>query len=57
MDNRSQPSASPDLTTRMLVSPFTFHRGAAVIMATDLAAAPRSPQPSTPSGWPPGPGL
>jgi uncharacterized protein (DUF2252 family) len=27
---------------RMLVSPFTFYRGAAAIMAADLAAAPRS---------------
>jgi uncharacterized protein (DUF2252 family) len=27
---------------RMLVSPFTFYRGAAVIMAADLAATPRS---------------
>ena len=27
---------------RMLVSPFTFYRGAALIMAADLAAAPRS---------------
>ncbi len=27
---------------RMLVSPFTFYRGAALIMATDLAATPRS---------------
>src|SRR5262249_29489185 len=27
---------------RMLVSPFTFYRGAALIMASDLAAAPRS---------------
>ena len=27
---------------RMLVSPFTFYRGAANVMANDLAAAPRS---------------
>ena len=27
---------------RMLVSPFTFYRGAALIMAADLAATPRS---------------
>ena len=27
---------------RMLVSPFTFYRGAALIMASDLAATPRS---------------
>jgi uncharacterized protein (DUF2252 family) len=27
---------------RMLVSPFTFYRGAAAVMASDLAAAPRS---------------
>ncbi|MFC6713300.1 DUF2252 domain-containing protein [Branchiibius cervicis] len=27
---------------RMLVSPFTFYRGAALIMATDLAAVPRT---------------
>jgi uncharacterized protein (DUF2252 family) len=27
---------------RMLISPFTFYRGAALIMATDLAATPRS---------------
>src|SRR5512132_1557551 len=27
---------------RMLVSPFTFYRGAALIMAQDLAATPRS---------------
>jgi uncharacterized protein (DUF2252 family) len=27
---------------RMLVSPFTFYRGAALIMATDLASTPRS---------------
>src|SRR4030081_1767121 len=27
---------------RMLVSPFTFYRGAAMIMAHDLAATPRS---------------
>jgi uncharacterized protein (DUF2252 family) len=27
---------------RMLVSPFTFYRGAAAVMAADLAAAPRS---------------
>ncbi|HEX5383534.1 MAG TPA: DUF2252 family protein, partial [Propionibacteriaceae bacterium] len=27
---------------RMLVSPFTFYRGAAMIMAADLAPTPRS---------------
>src|ERR1051326_1958516 len=27
---------------RMLVSPFTFYRGAAAVMAADLAASPRS---------------
>src|SRR3954469_12762371 len=27
---------------RMLVSPFTFYRGAALIMASDLAATPRT---------------
>jgi len=27
---------------RMLVSPFTFYRGAALIMAADLAGSPRS---------------
>ena len=27
---------------RMLVSPFTFYRGAALIMASDLATTPRS---------------
>ena len=27
---------------RMLVSPFTFYRGAALLMANDLAATPRS---------------
>jgi uncharacterized protein (DUF2252 family) len=39
-------SRVPDLVPirhgRMLVSPFTFFRGAAVIMAADLAATPRS---------------
>ena len=28
---------------RMLASPFTFYRGAALLMASDLAAAPRTP--------------
>ncbi len=27
---------------RMLVSPFTFYRGAALVMASDLATTPRS---------------
>ena len=34
--------AGADPYGRMLVSPFTFYRGAAVIMADDLAATPRS---------------
>jgi uncharacterized protein (DUF2252 family) len=40
------PSRLPDLVPlrygRMLVSPFAFYRGAAAIMAADLASAPRS---------------
>jgi uncharacterized protein (DUF2252 family) len=40
------PSRVPDLVPirygRMLVSPFTFFRGAALVMASDLAATPRS---------------
>ena len=44
---RSQAeSRVPDLVPirygRMLVSPFAFYRGGALIMAADLAAAPRS---------------
>jgi uncharacterized protein (DUF2252 family) len=36
------PSLVPIRYGRMLVSPFTFYRGAALIMATDLASSPRS---------------
>ncbi len=36
------PELVPVRYGRMLVSPFTFYRGAALIMATDLAATPRS---------------
>jgi uncharacterized protein (DUF2252 family) len=40
------PSRVPDLVPirygRMLVSPFTFYRGAAAVMAHDLAATPRA---------------
>ena len=36
------PELVPIRYGRMLVSPFTFYRGAAVIMAHDLAATPRS---------------
>jgi uncharacterized protein (DUF2252 family) len=36
------PELVPIRYGRMLVSPFTFFRGAAVIMASDLAATPRS---------------
>jgi uncharacterized protein (DUF2252 family) len=36
------PELLPIRYGRMLVSPFTFYRGAAFIMATDLAATPRS---------------
>ena len=36
------PSLVPIRYGRMLVSPFTFYRGAALIMASDLAATPRS---------------
>ncbi|MFL5863570.1 MAG: DUF2252 domain-containing protein [Solirubrobacteraceae bacterium] len=43
---RQAQSRVPDLVPirygRMLVSPFTFYRGAAMIMAHDLAASPRS---------------
>jgi uncharacterized protein (DUF2252 family) len=43
---RQAQSRVPDLVPirygRMLVSPFTFYRGAAMIMAQDLAATPRS---------------
>ena len=35
------PELVPIRYGRMLVSPFTFYRGAALIMATDLAPAPR----------------
>ena len=36
------PKLVPIRYGRMMVSPFTFYRGAALIMATDLAATPRS---------------
>ena len=36
------PELVPVRYGRMLVSPFTFYRGAALIMAADLAATPRS---------------
>ena len=36
------PELVPIRYGRMLVSPFTFYRGAAMIMAGDLAATPRS---------------
>ena len=36
------PELVPIRYGRMLVSPFTFYRGAASIMAHDLAATPRS---------------
>jgi uncharacterized protein (DUF2252 family) len=36
------PELVPIRYGRMLVSPFTFYRGAALIMATDLAPTPRS---------------
>jgi uncharacterized protein (DUF2252 family) len=36
------PELVPMRHERMLVSPFTFYRGAAVIMAADLAAAPNT---------------
>jgi uncharacterized protein (DUF2252 family) len=36
------PQLVPVRYGRMLVSPFTFYRGAALIMATDLAPTPRS---------------
>jgi uncharacterized protein (DUF2252 family) len=36
------PELVPLRYGRMLVSPFTFYRGAALIMAADLAASPRS---------------
>lgn len=36
------PELIPIRYGRMLVSPFTFYRGAALIMAADLAATPRS---------------
>ena len=36
------PELVPIRYGRMLVSPFTFYRGAALIMASDLAATPRS---------------
>jgi uncharacterized protein (DUF2252 family) len=36
------PELVPIRYGRMLVSPFTFYRGAALVMASDLAGAPRS---------------
>ncbi|MGZ4239538.1 MAG: DUF2252 family protein, partial [Solirubrobacteraceae bacterium] len=36
------PELVPIRYGRMLVSPFTFYRGAAIIMAHDLGATPRS---------------
>ena len=36
------PELVPIRYGRMLVSPFTFYRGAAMIMAADLAASPRT---------------
>jgi hypothetical protein len=36
------PELVPIRYGRMLVSPGTFYRGAALIMASDLAATPRS---------------
>ena len=36
------PDLVPIRYGRMLVSPFAFYRGGALIMAADLAAAPRS---------------
>ena len=39
---RACPELVPIRYGRMLVSPFTFYRGAALIMASDLAATPRS---------------
>ena len=36
------PELVPIRYGRMLVSPFTFYRGAALIMANDLASTPRS---------------
>ena len=36
------PALVPIRYGRMLVSPFTFYRGAALIMAADLAGTPRS---------------
>ena len=37
---------------RMLVSPFTIYRGAALIMASDLATTPRSGIDSRPAATP-----
>ncbi len=37
------PELVPIRYGRMLVSPFTFYRGAALIMASDLAADARAP--------------
>jgi uncharacterized protein (DUF2252 family) len=41
------PNRAPELVPirygRMLVSPFTFYRGSAAVMASDLASTPRSP--------------
>jgi uncharacterized protein (DUF2252 family) len=41
-DASREPDLVPIRHGRMLVSPFTFFRGAARIMASDLAASPRA---------------
>jgi uncharacterized protein (DUF2252 family) len=41
-DETRAPELVPIRHGRMLVSPFTFYRGAAAVMASDLAATPRS---------------
>jgi uncharacterized protein (DUF2252 family) len=41
-DATREPDLVPVRHGRMLVSPFTFYRGAALIMAADLAGTPRS---------------
>ena len=40
--NARVPELAPIRHARMLVSPFTFHRGAALVMAADLAGTPAS---------------
>ena len=42
------PELVPIRWGRMMVSPFTYYRGAALPMASDLATTPRSLPPSTP---------